>query len=149
MSSSAPTPTRSEARQVKRAARQYQQYNLWLVAALTLLVLMAARVGGLTGLAVPLAVCAVYSLLMGMAYGAVWRHVMLTRPSSVTHFYMAAPLVRLVIGLLVCAEYGLLVYSKTAVVRFVALFAAYYAVSRVFDAVYFARVEKKNTNNKE
>lgn len=148
MNTISPTPANPSGT-VKRVARQYQQYNLWLVVALSLLLLAAARVSGVSRIAIPLAVCAVYSLLMGAAYGAVWRHVALFKPSSLTHFYMAAPLVRLVIGALVCAEYGLLVYERHAVIRFVALFAIYYVVNRVFDAVYFARVEKKNIINKE
>lgn len=144
MNTNAPTPAGPPTQGVKRAASLYQKYNLWIVAALTLLILLIERVSGLAGLAIPLAVCAVYSLLMGMAYGAVWRHVALFKPSSLTHFYMAAPAVRLVIGALVCAEYGLLVYERHLVIRFVAIFACFYVVSRVFDAVYFARVEKKN-----
>ena len=133
---------------IKQAGIRYKQISLWLVAALSLIILFACRVSAscddiLAQVVNPLVVSAIFSLVASTAYGEAWKAVAKSSPANLAKFYLAALVLKLMAGTLVFLIY-VLVCDKQNILGFTAIFALFYVVLLVFDCIYFARVEKKN-----
>lgn len=128
---------------------RYCKYSLWVVAALALLTLGAVRVLEITGLITPLVICVAYTLSMNLLYGLAWKKTATTAPATLTKFYLAASLLRMVVAVLVIVCYFLLIREREAVIRFTLCFLLYYVSMLVLDSLYFARVEQKSKHKEQ
>lgn len=123
---------------------RYCKYSLWVVAALTLLTLGAVRIAGIAGLIAPVVICVAYTLATSLLYGLAWRKTATAAPSTLTKFYLAASLLRMVLAVLVLVSYFLLVREREAVIHFAMCFLLYYFSMLVLEGLYFAGVERKS-----
>lgn len=133
-----------DSKTINNVSKRYRQYGLWLVAVVALVILIFMSVGYMTRLACPLTVSVVFTLVANAAYGASWKGVAKSSPSSLTKFYLAASALRMMAAALVVVAYCLLNRDRQSILDFVAVFFAFYVVTLVFDGVFFARVEKNN-----
>jgi len=123
---------------------RYCKYSLWVVVALALLIMGAARVFGITWLITPMVICVVYTLAVSLLYGLAWKKTATSAPSTLTKFYLAASLLRMVVAVLVLVSYFLLVRERDAVIHFTLCFLLFYFAMLILDGVYFAGVERKS-----
>lgn len=131
-------------------SRRYKKISLWVICAISLILLFAMNlmqnVSGLNALLVS----AVYSLVLSFGYGEVWYRAAKSSPTALTRFYLVAMVIRLLLGAVVVLVYCLLMKdNRDAIIRFVIIFSIFYAATIMLDAIYFARVEKKNIINKK
>ena len=134
---------------LRQCARRYFRYSLWLIAAVTLVALLAANIMYSQELIVPVVVSAFFSLATSMAYGVAWRSVARSAPKTLTRFYLAAPALRMMAAALVLVVYCVAVREAAHIRLFAIVFFVFYIVTLIFDSVYFARFEKLNKNHKE
>ena len=127
---------------VKRTAKNYYKYSLWIVAGLTLVGLLVMNLMYRPSMLTPLIISAVTSLVLSIAYGVAWRAVALSAPKTITKFYLVAPALRMIIAALVVLGYCLVVRQREQIREFVIIFFIFYFVTLVFDSVFFARLEK-------
>lgn len=133
---------------IRQASIRYKQISLWLTAAVALAVLFACRLSAqcddmIAQVVNPLVVSAIFSLVASTAYGEAWKAVAKSSPANLAKFYLAAMMLKMMVGVLVFLIY-VLVCDKQNILGFTAIFALFYVVLLVFDCIYFARVEKKN-----
>ena len=136
---------------IKQAGIRYKQISLWLVAALSLIILFACRVSAscddiLAQVVNPLVVSAIFSLVASTAYGEAWKAVAKSSPANLAKFYLAALVLKLMAGTLVFLIY-VLVCDRQNILGFTAIFALFYVVLLVFDCIFFSRIEKKEKIN--
>lgn len=131
-------------------SRRYKKISLWVICAISLILLFAMNlmqdVSGLNALLVS----AVYSLVLSFGYGEAWHRAAKSSPTALTRFYLVAMVIRLLLGAVVVLVYCMLMKdNRDAIIRFVIIFSIFYAATIILDAIYFARVEKKNIINKK
>lgn len=134
---------------IAQQAKRYYKYSLWLVAAMTLIALLAANILWQEALIVPVVISAVFSLIASIAYGAAWKSVARSAPKTLTKFYLAAPALRMIAAALVVAVYCVAVRQPEKIRVFAIVFFLFYIVMLILDSVFFARIEKLNKNHKE
>lgn len=133
---------------IKQINIKYKQISLWLTAAMTLIILFACRVSAqcddmIAQVVNPLVVSALFSIIASTAYGEAWKAIAKSSPANLAKFYLAALVIKMVVGTLVFLIYVLLC-DKQNILGFTAIFALFYVALLVFDCIYFARVEKKS-----
>lgn len=133
---------------IKQINIKYKQISLWLTAAMTLIILFACRVSAqcddmIAQVINPLVVSALFSIIASTAYGEAWKAIAKSSPANLAKFYLAALVIKMVVGTLVFLVYVLLC-DKQNILGFTAIFALFYVALLVFDCIYFARVEKKS-----
>lgn len=133
---------------IHTVARRYHKFSLFVMVAIALCVLVFMALHGNIPLDKPLAISVVFTLVLNSLYGTVWKHVALTSHRHLTVFYLGAMLVKLILGVLVALLYCLLVRDGLLIKRFISVFTIFYISSIVFDAIYFASIEKMNRLNK-
>ena len=131
---------------IKRTAKNYYKYSLWIVAGLTLVGLLVMNLANKPSMLTPLIISSVTSLVLSIAYGVAWKSVATSAPKTITKFYLAAPALRMIIAALVVLAYCLAVKQREQIREFVIIFFIFYLVTLVFDSVFFARLEKKYKN---
>lgn len=131
---------------IKRTAKNYYKYSLWIVAGLTLVGLLVMNLANKPSMLTPLIISSVTSLVLSIAYGVAWKAVATSAPKTITKFYLAAPALRMIIAALVVLAYCLAVKQREQIREFVIIFFIFYLVTLVFDSVFFARLEKKYKN---
>ena len=131
---------------IKRTAKNYYKYSLWIVAGLTLVGLLVMNLANKPSMLTPLIISSVTSLVLSIAYGVAWKAVATSAPTTITKFYLAAPALRMIIAALVVLAYCLAVKQREQIREFVIIFFIFYLVTLVFDSVFFARLEKKYKN---
>lgn len=128
------------------ASKKYFKYNIWLVAALTLLCSAAISINLFDNSIVnALAISALYTVLINFVYVSVWRKIAKSSPNVMAKFYLGASAFRLITAALVVVVYCLICRDKNSIRNFSLLFMAFYVVMLVFDSIFFARVEKYYT----
>ena len=92
-----------------------------------------------------LAVSALYSIIVNLAYGSLWKRIAKSAPGTMAKFYLAASALRLITAALVVIVFCVINRSDKELIRnFIFVFFAFYLVMLVFDSVFFARIEKNN-----
>ena len=108
------------------------------------------KLGLFSGLMYPVAVSAVFSIVVESADALVWRKVAKTSPDSLTTFYSAVSGFRMLLALatmFVCY----LVVGRDAVAPYIVVLLVYYFVLLAHHSIFFSRLTnggKLNTNNK-
>ena len=131
---------------IDNTSRRYCKYGIWLTSALTFAVIIAISVNWLDiSLVSALAVSALYSIIVNLAYGSLWKRIAKSAPGTMAKFYLAASALRLITAALVVIVFCVINRSDKELIRnFIFVFFAFYLVMLVFDSVFFARTEKNN-----
>ncbi len=131
---------------IDNTSRRYCKYGIWLTSALTFAVIIAISVNWLDiSLVSALAVSALYSIIVNLAYGSLWKRIAKSAPGTMAKFYLAASALRLITAALVVIVFCVINRSDKELIRnFIFVFFAFYLVMLVFDSVFFARIEKNN-----
>lgn len=131
---------------IDNTSRRYCKYGIWLTSALTFAVIIAISVNWLDiSLVSALAVSALYSIIVNLAYGSLWKRIAKSAPGIMAKFYLAASALRLITAALVVIVFCVINRSDKELIRnFIFVFFAFYLVMLVFDSVFFARIEKNN-----
>ncbi len=129
--------------------RLYNKVSLWLIAAALLVGLLVMQVTSDLRLVNSLLFTAAYSLVVTLIYGICWRSLARRSLNVLTHFYMAASALRMILALVVVlAGMAILRDSKPQLLGFVGIFVSFYLLLLIFDCLFFARVEKNKKINK-
>lgn len=145
-----------EAKEIDAIGHKYYKLSLWIIAGLTLLMLLL--LGGSpywnSSVLNAILISAAFSFLTSIAYEASWKGIVKSSPASLTKFYLAAPALRMMAAVLLVLVYFIVNRSATNVdgtpaihgmmLKFTFIFLAYYIALLVLDCVYFAKVEKRN-----
>ena len=131
---------------IDNTSRRYCKYGIWLTSALTFAVIIAISVNWLDiSLVSALAVSALYSIIVNLAYGSLWKRIAKSAPGTMAKFYLAASALRLITAALVVIVFCVINRSDKELIRnFIFVFFAFYLVMLVFDSVFFARIEKND-----
>lgn len=131
---------------IDNTSRRYCKYGIWLTSALTFAVIIAISVNWLDiSLVSALAVSALYSIIVNLAYGSLWKRIAKSAPGTMAKFYLAASALRLITAALVVIVFCVINRSDKELIRnFIFVFFTFYLVMLVFDSVFFARIEKNN-----
>lgn len=124
---------------------KYLRQGVSLCAALFfLLLLMASQYPSLV---LPLAVSAVYALVVEVADAVAWRRVAAGSPDSMPTFFMAVSGLRFMVALVVMFVYFLLAgkTGKADMGTFILIFALFYVAVLLHHTLFFARRRKKDT----
>lgn len=132
---------------IDRTSKLYNKVSLWIIAALTLISLLAVQIAGRYGFINSILLAAVYSLVTCWLYGKCWKSVARRSPNVLTRFYMAASAIRMMLAFVVVLIMVVVLRSdKEVMIEYVGVFAAFYIIMLIFDSVFFARIEKRNKN---
>lgn len=124
---------------------KYLRQGVSLCAALFfLLLLMASQYPSLV---LPLAVSAVYALVVEVADAVAWRKVAAGSPDSMPTFFMAVSGLRFMVALVVMFVYFLLAgkTGKADMGTLILIFALFYVAVLLHHTLFFARRRKKDT----
>lgn len=124
---------------------KYLRQGVSLCAALFfLLLLMASQYPSLV---LPLAVSAVYALVVEVADAVAWRKVAAGSPDSMPTFFMAVSGLRFMVAMVVMFVYFLLAgkTGKADMGTFILIFALFYVAVLLHHTLFFARRRKKDT----
>lgn len=128
---------------IGRIGKRYHKCALWVVAGMTLLGLLAVNLTGRNDFVTPLAISAVYSIVLSVAYGEAWKAAAKSSAGVLSKFYFAASALRLVLAALVVAAYCVISQERTAIINFAVVFLVFYIATLITDCAFFARVERK------
>lgn len=145
-----------EANLINEIGHKYYKLSLWIIVGLSLMFLLL--LGGTsywnTSMLYAILISAVFSFFTSVAYIASWKGIAKNSPSTLTKFYLVAPVLRMMAAVLVILVYYVVNRNATnpdgspAIYRlmdgFIFIFLAYCYVLLVLDSVYFAKVEKRN-----
>lgn len=145
-----------EAKEIDAIGHKYYKLSLWIIAGLTLsmLLLLGGSPYWNSSVLNAILISAAFSFLTSIAYEASWKGIAKSSPASLTKFYLAAPALRMMAAVLLVLVYFIVNRSATNVdgtpairgmmLKFTFIFLAYYIALLVLDCVYFAKVEKRN-----
>lgn len=124
---------------------KYLRQGVSLCAALFFLLLLVAS--QYPSLVLPLAVSAVYALVVEVADAVAWRKVAAGSPDSMPTFFMAVSGLRFMVALVVMFVYFLLAgkTGKADMGTFILIFALFYVAVLLHHTLFFARRRKKDT----
>ena len=128
----------------KRYWKYLRQGESLCAALFFLLLLMASQYPSLV---LPLAVSAVYALVVEVADAVAWRKVAAGSPDSMPTFFMAVSGLRFMVALVVMFVYFLLAgkTGKADMGTFILIFALFYVAVLLHHTLFFARRRKKDT----
>ncbi|MBR0489252.1 MAG: hypothetical protein IJJ68_03500 [Prevotella sp.] len=131
---------------VDRIARKYHQMSLWLMTAISLVVLVVMNVALDMTLLNGLVISVCFTFVSSIAYGAAWKAVAKSSPMNLAKFYLAATVIRMLAALAVATVGIILLKDKHESTGFAIIFIIFYLSMLVFDTIFFSRVEKKGLN---
>lgn len=136
---------------IDRLCAKYIAWSLVLVVLLIFLSFMAEKSGFYAGMLMyPVAVAAIFSVVVESADALIWRKVAKNSPDSLATFYTAASGFRMLLALatmLVCY----IVVGRERIAPYVLVLLVYYFVMLAHHSIFFSRLangDKLNSNNK-
>ena len=135
---------------IDRLCSKYIVWSMVYIVVLTAGCFLVEKFGLFSGLMCPVAVSAVFSIVVEVADALVWRRVAKKSPDSLTTFYSAVSGFRMLLALatmFVCY----LVVGRDAVAPYIVVLLVYYFVLLAHHSIFFSRLTnggKLNTNNK-
>lgn len=135
---------------IDRQCAWYIVWSLALVILLTALAFVAEKTGLCADIKNPVAVAAVFSIVVESADALIWRKVAMKSPDSLTIFYSAVSGFRMLLALavmLVCY----IVVGREGIMPYVVALLVYYFVMLAHHSIFFSRHTgggKLNSNNK-
>ncbi len=127
---------------IERISKRFIKQEISLVVATCLVAFLVMRIGNLDEMLTPVIVSVVYSLVVGIAVGLVWKRVATRNTESLSTFYTALSGGRLLLALATMFIYYL-VCGRDAMLVFFLVFMAFYLVTLVHQSVFFAKVSSR------
>ena len=124
---------------IDKLCRSYIAWSILLTVVLVMLGILAGKCGVMTGLAAPMTVGAVFSIVVEVADALVWRRVARKSPDSLTTFYSAVSGFRMLLALvtmLVCY----VVVGRDAVMPYIVVMLVFYFVMLAHHSIFFSRL---------
>ena len=135
---------------IDRLCSKYIVWSMIIVVLLTVAAFLVEKTGLASALMYPVAVSAVFSIVVESADALVWRRVAKKSPDSLTTFYTAVSGFRMLLALatmFVCY----IIVGRDAVAPYIVVMLVYYFVLLAHHSIFFSRLTnggKLNTNNK-
>lgn len=128
---------------INKMCMSYIRQELYIAVALFLICLMVMQVWFLDSILTPAIVSVIFTLVLAVAVGLVWRRVAIGSPESLPTFFTAVSGFRLLIALAVMFVYYL-VAGRSAMLVFFLVFMVFYVVSLAHHTIFFARVSNRS-----
>lgn len=135
---------------IDRLCSRYIVVSLSLVILLTFLAFIAEKTGLFTALMYPVAVSAVFSIVVESADALIWRKVAKSSPDSLTTFYSAVSGFRMLLALATMLGCYIAV-GREGIMPYVLVLLVFYFVMLAHHSIFFSRLTnggKLNSNNK-
>ena len=135
---------------IDRLCSKYIVWSMVYIVVLTAGCFLVEKFGLFSGLMYPVAVSAVFSIVVESADALVWRKVAKKSPDSLTTFYTAVSGFRMLLALatmFVCY----IIVGRDAVAPYIVVMLVYYFVLLAHHSIFFSRLSnggKLNINNK-
>ena len=135
---------------IDRLCSKYIVWSMIIVVLLTVAAFLVEKTGLASALMYPVAVSAVFSIVVESADALVWRRVAKKSPNSLTTFYTAVSGFRMLLALatmFVCY----IIVGRDAVAPYIVVMLVYYFVLLAHHSIFFSRLSnggKLNINNK-
>ena len=135
---------------IDRLCSKYIVWSMIIVVLLTVAAFLVEKTGLASALMYPVAVSAVFSIVVESADALVWRKVAKKSPDSLTTFYTAVSGFRMLLALatmFVCY----IIVGRDAVAPYIVVMLVYYFVLLAHHSIFFSRLSnggKLNINNK-
>lgn len=135
---------------IDRLCSKYIVWSMIIVVLLTVAAFLVEKTGLASALMYPVAVSAVFSIVVESADALVWRRVAKKSPDSLTTFYTAVSGFRMLLALatmFVCY----IIVGRDAVAPYIVVMLVYYFVLLAHHSIFFSRLSnggKLNINNK-
>ena len=135
---------------IDKLCGRYIVWSMVYIFILTIGSFIFEKLGLFSGLMYPVAVSAVFSIVVESADALVWRKVAKTSPDSLTTFYTAVSGFRMLLALatmFVCY----IIVGRDAVAPYIVVMLVYYFVLLAHHSIFFSRLSnggKLNINNK-
>ncbi len=128
---------------IEKTSHKYIRQQLSLAVAVALVVLLVMRVWYLDNLLTPVIIGVVFCLVLSVALAKIWERVAKRSPENLPTFFTGASGGRLLLALATMFIYYIICGSESMLAFFL-VFMAFYLVSLVHHAVFFANVSKKS-----
>lgn len=128
---------------IKKLSRQYMRQQLYLTAALFLIILMLMQVWLLDCLLWPTVISVFFTLVVAGVIGVVWARIAKQSPESLPTFFTAVSGFRLLLALAVMFVYYL-VNGRDSMLSFFLVFMVFYFVSLGHHSIFFAKVSNRS-----
>ena len=135
---------------IDRLCSKYIVWSMIIVVLLTVAAFLVEKTGLASALMYPVAVSAVFSIVVESADALVWRRVAKKSPDSLTTFYTAVSGFRMLLALatmLVCY----IIVGRDAIMPYILVLLVFYFAMLAHHSIFFSRLSnggKLNTNNK-
>ena len=135
---------------IDRLCSKYIVWSMIIVVLLTVAAFLVEKTGLASALMYPVAVSAVFSIVVESADALVWRRVAKKSPDSLTTFYTAVSGFRMLLALatmFVCY----IIVGRDAVAPYIVVMLVYYFVLLAHHSIFFSRLSnggKLKINNK-
>lgn len=135
---------------IDKLCGRYIAWSMIIVVLLTVAAFLVEKTGLASALMYPVAVSAVFSIVVESADALVWRRVAKKSPDSLTTFYTAVSGFRMLLALatmFVCY----IIVGRDAVAPYIVVMLVYYFVLLAHHSIFFSRLSnggKLNINNK-
>lgn len=128
---------------INKMCMSYIRQELYIAVALFLICLMVMQVWFLDSILTPAIVSVIFTLVLAVAVGLVWRRVAIGSPENLPTFFTAVSGFRLLLALAVMFVYYL-VAGRSAMLVFFLVFMVFYVVSLAHHTIFFARVSNRS-----
>ena len=135
---------------IDRLCSKYIVWSMIIVVLLTVAAFLVEKTGLASALMYPVAVSAVFSIVVESADALVWRRVAKKSPDSLTTFYTAVSGFRMLLALatmFVCY----IIVGRDAIMPYILVLLVFYFAMLAHHSIFFSRLSnggKLNTNNK-
>jgi len=129
---------------IGKTSSRYNRQTVWLISGLSLVSLLLMQVSGRMMLVEGLVWAALFNLVCCLLYGQAWKAVARRSPEMLPKLYLAGSAFRLMAAAIVVLAMCVLMRHDIEKLKWSALiFMAFYVVTLLFDAIFFAKVSKK------
>ena len=129
---------------ISKTVSIYNKVLVWIITGLALIGLMMMQLTGLKELLTPMIVSVVFSLVCGIAYIQGWKSLARRSSALLPKYYLAGSAFRLMAAAMVLLVYCVICRQDVHAIKlFSIVFIVYYIVILIFDAIFFAKVSKK------
>lgn len=120
----------------------YIAQQLVLTIIVTIASALVMRIFDINDLATPTAFSAIFTAVVGIASGLIWRQVALHHTDSLPTYYTASSGFRMLLALGAMLAYYI-AWGHDAMMTFFLVFIAFYLVHLIHHSIFFARVSKR------
>lgn len=132
---------------IDKTGAKYFKYGLWITASLFIIGMIADSLIGILA-QWDLIISTVFSLLSLAIYVACWKSVAKVSKGNLSHFYLAASVLRMLSALLVFVIYCFINRQYDNILQFAICFLSFYLILLIYNVGFFAKVEKSYKEEK-